>query len=102
MNVAMTGVSFSTIVMKASYIVPNPINYTARTVCPSAAPPPTQVSPIAQGSQQEQSSSDIFVDVPHVQGDFVLNQAPSIKHAAHSIKQRQSSPFGCFDVRPST
>jgi hypothetical protein len=78
MNVAMTGVSFSTIVMKASYIVLNPINYTARTVCPSlrepnraewrattlffsanekpnyysisSAPPPTQVSPIAQGS----------------------------------------------------
>ncbi len=84
MNVAMTGVSFSTIVMKASYIVLNPINYTALTVCPSlrepnraewratnlvpmksqitsanekpnyysisSAPPPTQVSPIAQCS----------------------------------------------------
>jgi hypothetical protein len=44
----------------------------------SAALPPTQVSPIAQGIQQEQSSSDIFIDIPNAQGDFVLNQAPSI------------------------
>ena len=68
----------------------------------SAAPTPTQVSPIAQGSQQEQSSSDISADIPHFQGDFVLNQAPSIKNAAPSIKKPQSSPLGCFEVRPST
>ena len=38
-----------------------------------AAPPPDQVSPISQGPQQEQSSSDIVADIPHVQGDFVHN-----------------------------
>jgi hypothetical protein len=38
-----------------------------------AAPPRAQVSPISQGSQHEQSSRDIFADIPHVQGHFVHN-----------------------------